>query len=160
MSSITFLKIGDIIRLEDGPTTWVLFKGLFDTATEFLEAWARKTEFGSPMDELEEACGEDSDEIAASIHNSSLRLEQLAANIVVRDHGPFPLFNNDFGHNNIVVDDDYKVLGVIDWENAYTAPWEIVHFPILLQNEPAPIAEPQDYDENGVRTDEEARVII
>ena len=58
-----------------GPTTWVPFKDwedLSNIASEFLEAWASKTEFGSPMGKLEEACGEDSDEIAASIHNFSL----------------------------------------------------------------------------------------
>ena len=134
--------------------------GPFDTATEFLKAWVRETEFRNSMDNIEDECGEDSDEIAASIREFPLRLEQLATNIAIQDHGPFPLFNNDFGHNNIVVNDNYKTLGVIDWENAHSVPWEIVDFPILLQNEPAPLAESQDYDENGVPRDKEARAMF
>jgi aminoglycoside phosphotransferase (APT) family kinase protein len=37
----------------------------------------------------------------------------------VQDKGPFPLCHGDFGHNNMVFDDEYNLLGVIDWEAAY-----------------------------------------
>ncbi len=55
------------------------------------------------------------------------KLEELAASIPMRDHGPFSLFHTDFGHNNIIIDDDYNALGFIDWEYACSVPWECVY---------------------------------
>jgi aminoglycoside phosphotransferase (APT) family kinase protein len=35
------------------------------------------------------------------------------------------------GHNNMVFDDEYNLLGVIDWEAAYAGPWELFgEFPV------------------------------
>jgi Phosphotransferase enzyme family len=38
--------------------------------------------------------------------------------------GPFPLEHPDWNDQNIMVDEDYRVVGVIDWENARTCPVE------------------------------------
>lgn len=106
------------------------------------------------MSALEAICGEDNEEIAASITAFPLRLREFAANIFVRDHGPFPGFHPDFGHNNIIVDDYYNVLAVIDWEQAYAAPWEVVDFPLTLALVPKPLT-PWDYDQNDEPVDED-----
>ena len=37
------------------------------------------------------------------------------------------------------MDDDYKVLGVIDWEYAQSGPWEMVHFPTCFMADPVPM---------------------
>ena len=109
------------------------------------------------MDDLEALCGDYSDEIAAQIRDFPLRLKELAVNIPIRNHGPFPLFHPDYGYNNIIVDDDYKVLGVIDWENASTVPWEIVDFPLPLGITPVPIESPKFHDKYGVPKSQKTR---
>ena len=88
------------------------------------------------------------------------KLEELAASIPVRDHGPFPLFHRDFGHNNILVDDGYKVVGVVDWEHVYSVPWEYVYFPMTMVVVPAPMDAPYNYDENGKATNADIRTDI
>ena len=47
--------------------------------------------------------------------------------------GPFPLTHVDFGLHNLLIDDDGVVVGVIDWSNARTLPWESFSiFPLPL----------------------------
>lgn len=36
----------------------------------------------------------------------------------------------DMGTQNILVDDDFNFLAIIDWEFAQTAPWQVNHFPM------------------------------
>ena len=45
-------------------------------------------------------------------------------------HGPFHFNYMDLGTQNILVDNDFNFLAVIDWEFAQTAPWEINHYPM------------------------------
>ena len=65
---------------------------------------------------------------------------------------------NDFGHNNIVVDDNWELLGVIDWEHAWSAPWEVVDFPVLLRLMPKVIDAAWCYNENGEPVQESAKI--
>ena len=72
MSSIMFPKIGAIFRAEDGNYDVGPLPGLggpFNTATEYLRAWARNARFASlshlPYDK--EGCGEYYEEIVAQI---------------------------------------------------------------------------------------------
>ena len=53
------------------------------------------------------------------------------------------------------MDDDYKVLGVIDWEFAHSGPWEMVHFPACFMPTPAPMDLSTNHDENGMPVNEE-----
>ena len=121
LSSTTFPKIGSLARREDG--TWEIgplpgLGGPFDTATEYLEAWADAAKFDD-LERLEEMYGkEQGNRIKASIFAFPPGLANLAATIPVRNHGPFPLIHSDFALWNVVVDDNYKVLGVIDSEYA------------------------------------------
>jgi hypothetical protein len=43
---------------------------------------------------------------------------------------PFPLNHMDLGTQNILVDDDFNFLAIIDWEFAQTAPCQVNHFPM------------------------------
>lgn len=112
------------------------------------------------MDTLRVSCGDNRNKIEASILGFPFRVKELAATIPIRNHGPFPLVHNDFGHNNIVVDDEWNVVGVIDWEHAWSAPWEVVDFPQTLRLMPALLDAAWCYDENGEPVQEEARMTI
>ena len=163
MSSITFPKIGSPIRNPDG--TYDVgplprLGGPFSTATEYLRAWAKHTPFYGGTDGLKEMCGIYGDEILSGVLAFPQGVSALAGRIAVRDHGPFPLIHPDFFHSNIIVDDNWKVLGVIDWEYAQSAPWEIVEFPLTLGVCPRLIDAPWNYDENGVAKDDDTRAMI
>lgn len=75
-------------------------------------------------------------------------LEQALPSMIVEDfiHGPFPLCHTDLHFNNILIDDDYNITGIIDWSDAQTVPLErflispeFVTFPGLSVEENAPI---------------------
>lgn len=149
-----FPKIGAIIRRQDG--TYDIgplpdLGGPFSTATEYLMAWAKAARFPD-MDGA-------SDEIKASIIDFPLRIRARAANIPIRDLGPFPLVHDDFGHANVVVDDNYNILGVIDWENACSMPWESIYFPLTLSVVPRPMVPAWMY-EDDIPKNEKIRVKI
>jgi len=52
------------------------------------------------------------------------RIAAVAHDIYAQNTGPFALFYNDLGDHNILVDDDYNVVGVIDWAGPYVLPLE------------------------------------
>ena len=112
------------------------------------------------MSQAKEGCGDYYDDVMAQITDFPYKLEEVAGSIPLRDNGPFPLFHTDFGHNNIIVDDDYNILGVIDWEHACSVPWECVYFPTTLLVVPAVIDAPENYDKHGIATDAETRSTI
>ncbi|EGD96537.1 hypothetical protein TESG_03977 [Trichophyton tonsurans CBS 112818] len=160
ISSILFPKIGSIIRLENGSYDIGPIPGLggpFDTATEYFRAWSATIQFPHPASFIENTCGNLGADIAKSTAEFPQRIGELAEMLPVRDSGPFPLRHIDFGHNNILVDDNYKVLGVIDWEHAFAAPWETVDFPLTLSTIPEAMDAPWNYDEHGVPKDEKIR---
>ncbi|KAM0296221.1 hypothetical protein ACHAPM_010481 [Fusarium culmorum] len=48
------------------------------------------------------------------------------------NQGPFSLVDRDFGANNILVDDEFRIIGVIDFDGVMAAPIEVVaQFPSL-----------------------------
>ena len=100
--------------------------GPFNTATQFFEAWAAKVEFGMPDERLRAVTGQFATEIIPSVVSFPKSISNLANRLSIRDHGSFPLCHGDFGYNNIIVDDKYQVLGVIDWESAFAGPWEVL----------------------------------
>lgn len=44
--------------------------------------------------------------------------------------GAFHLDHMDMGTQNILVDQRFNFLAIIDWELAQTAPWEVIHYPM------------------------------
>jgi hypothetical protein len=53
--------------------------------------------------------------------------------------GPFRLTNRDFGAHNILVNEDFEIVGVIDFDGVMAAPLEVVaQYPVLsfLETEP------------------------
>lgn len=154
MFRIRLPKIGTIVGInEDGSYRQGAIPGLggpFETAEEFFRAWTMTTEFGLSEEELKEASGPYSEEILASTSSFLPLIKTVASKIFSNNHGPFPLYHGDFGHNNMVFDDNYRLLGVIDWEYAFAAPMEISgQFPLNLSVIPPAMDVPWNYDEEG-----------
>jgi hypothetical protein len=52
---------------------------------------------------------------------------------------PFSLTNRDFGAHNLLVNDDFEIIGVIDFDGVMAAPIEVVtQYPSLTGLEPEP----------------------
>lgn len=156
-----FPKIGSIIRRDDGSYDVGPIPGIggpFETASEYLEAWANHVKF--PFSEhtiRKRVPPELADELVSSIQDFPVQLRALAKQGKFSEEGPFPLYHTDLMHSNIIIDKDYKILAMIDWENAHTVPWEIIEFPLFLSTVPPPMDAPWKYDENGEPKDEKTR---
>lgn len=130
-----------------------------------MEAWADAAEFRGLEDfkaihrpRYGAQYGEEfASQLEASILAFPSELQKLTATIPIRNYGPFPLIHPDFACWNVVVDDYYKVLGVIDWEFAHSGPWEMVHFPACFMPTPAPMDLSTNYDENGMPVNEKIK---
>ncbi|RDW67451.1 uncharacterized protein DSM5745_09317 [Aspergillus mulundensis] len=147
-------KIGIVVGVnKDGSYRQGPIPGLggpFDTAADYFRAWAKKTKFGLSKNQLQEAAGSHADEILESTSSFLTLIHKAADRLSLNNNGPFPLCHGDFGHNNMVFDDSYRSLGVIDWEAAFAAPYEISgEFPLSLSVVPPAIDVPWDYDEGG-----------
>jgi hypothetical protein len=161
MTSVRLPRIGTIIKCTDGsydigPLPDI--GGPFDTATGFFEAWAAKAKFPKSRDLIHKSMknGPVSD-VLSSIAEFPHRIKAVASRLSSCDNGPFPLWHPDFLHSNIIVDESYSVLGVIDWEGACTIPWELVEFPRFLETVPFPMDASWNYDDNGQPLNEDTR---
>lgn len=161
MVSIRFPKIGMITKREDGSYDIDAIPGLggpFETAAEYLHAWANSVKF--PMMEANMRAylpPHLADEVIASIQRFPDRIKEQLCNIAVRNEGPFPLYHPDFLHSNVIVDENYNILSIIDWEGAGTVPWEVVEFPLFLYTLPPPMDLPSNYDSDGNPVDDGTR---
>ena len=154
LSKVLLPNIGTVLSINaDGTYQQGPIPGLggpFKTATEFFQAWATKARFGITDEQLQAASGPYADEIIPSVSSFTQSISDLAGRLSILDHGPFPICHGDFGHNNIIVDDSYHILGVIDWETAFAGPWEIFgDFPLTLSIVPPAMDVPWNYDEDG-----------
>lgn len=131
MSSVRFPKIGSVVKLSDGTYSVGAIPGIggpFETAAEFLSSWAKVCTF--PFDEptiRERTPPEVGDEIIKSINDFPSRLLEFAKSFPFQS-GPFPVFHPHLKISNILVDSEYRIQGVIDWEDAIVAPWEVIEF--------------------------------
>lgn len=146
-------KIGKIISISENGLEQGSIPGRggpFDTATEFYKAWAKNVVFNTKNDRLRKTSGAYAEEILASITTFQAAVGKLAGQISLRNEGPFPLFHGDFGHHNIVVDDNYHIKGLIDFELSFACPWEMISiFPTRLMAIPSAIDVPWNYDSDG-----------
>ncbi|CEL03983.1 hypothetical protein ASPCAL05117 [Aspergillus calidoustus] len=157
LCSVRLPKIGSVIRRDDdtfdvGPLPRL--GGPFSTATEFYLAWAKHAKFPTSDSDIRKfmQCGP-VDDILSSIHKFPDGLRDLASKISACDNGPFPLYHPDFYHSNIIVDESFAVLGVIDWEGACTVPWELVEPPLFLCTVPPAMDSPNNYNADGQHKD-------
>jgi len=88
--------------------------GPFDTVTEFFKVWAAKVEFGMSNEQLRAVSGLYAAEIILLVTFFIKSINKLAGRLSVRDYGLFLFCYGDFGYNNVIIDNKYYVLGVID----------------------------------------------
>ncbi|KAL5365393.1 hypothetical protein BJX96DRAFT_181678 [Aspergillus floccosus] len=159
MASVRLPKIGSITRRNDnsfgvGPIPG--FGGPFSTAGDFFKEWAKQAKFPLSDEDIRNYMANGpGEEIIRSIENFLSSLQNLANNISVdNDRGPFPLYHHDFYQSNIIVDDKFRILGIIDWEGASTVPWELVEPPLFLSIVPPGMDDPNNYKSDGTPKDQ------
>ena len=162
MFNIRLPKIGTITGINYNgsyqPKPLPTLDGPFDTAADFFRAWSTRVEFGLPEDQLQDAAGSYAGEILSSIKTFQTLVHDYAERLSAHNEGPFPLCHGDFGHNNMVFDDEYRLLGVIDWETAYAGPCELSgEFPLTISVVPPAMDVPWKYDEAGYPKEAEDR---
>lgn len=152
MTSIRFPKIGMVYKCDNGSFEIGPIPGLggpFGTAQEYFMAWASNVKFATGETAIRSQVPPGmADEIILSIQQFPIRFKEAVKKLPMRD-GPFPLYHPDFYHSNIIIDDAYNILSIIDWEGAGTVPWEVVEFPMFLYTVPPPIDLPSKYDRDG-----------
>jgi hypothetical protein len=161
MTSVRLPKIGTIVRSKDGSYDIGPFPdigGPFETATAFFDAWAVYAKFPKSTTEIQMSMKNGPvNEVLMSIVEFPLKVKALANRLSACDTGPFPVWHRDFLHSNIVVDHEYRILGIIDWEGACTVPWELVEFPLFLSTVPFSMDASWNYDESGKPLDKDTR---
>lgn len=67
--------------------------------------------------------------VARFLFRKLVRDQNLRAQWIAFENGPFPIWCDDFRPANVLVNDDLKIVGVVDWDFKYTAPVEFTHAP-------------------------------
>ena len=157
VSTILFPMIGSVTRRADGKYDVGPLPGIggpFETASDFFRAWAATAKFPHSREHIMSVCGDLGDDISKSTAEIPSRLSEMADQICSNgDRGPFPLVHVDYGHNNIVVTPDYDIMGVIDWEHAFAAPWQTVDYPLTGRATPRSMDAPWNYGPDGAPLD-------
>ena len=74
-----------------------------------------------------------------SLHSFAVPLvfKDLVTRFCSDETGPFSLTNQDFGFHNVLVDENFAIIGVIDLDGIMAAPKEVVgQFPVLSDLQP------------------------
>ncbi|KAF2489589.1 hypothetical protein BU16DRAFT_585838 [Lophium mytilinum] len=161
LSQLQMPEIGAIASKDPDGTytqapTW--FGGPYSTATSFFHAWAAAHRTYALSETKIRACAppEYGDALVESAKNFPAAIQELAPKISARDSGPFPIHHPDLGTWNILVDDNFKLVGIIDWDAAFAAPWEVfAQFPLFIYGVPRQLDYPGWYDDKGNPTDPE-----
>ncbi|KAJ5048784.1 hypothetical protein NUH16_007293 [Penicillium rubens] len=153
ISTIRFPQIGMIAKRANG--TYEIeaipdLGGPFNTATKYFAAWGEHTTFPRSEESMRAMLPEEyRDDVIESTGDYPRRIKEHRFDITVRNEGPFPLKHADFLHSNVIVDAEFNVLSIIDWEHAGTVPWERVEFPMFLYTLPPALDFPWRYDDDG-----------
>ncbi|EJT74690.1 hypothetical protein GGTG_08528 [Gaeumannomyces tritici R3-111a-1] len=138
LAAFTFPQIGSISQFstDTGPTIGAIATASIDglpAAGPFRSGWDYFVAVaeGLVADALQrKRSGTESSQFAT--------LGPLVFRNIVRDthifksKGPFHLNHMDMGMQNILIDDGFNFVAVIDWELAHSAPWEVNHYPMPI----------------------------
>ena len=139
IASFQFSKIGGIYYDDDtgdffiGPELQT-GQGPWTSSAEYYDDLARHLLKSASKDPLQNS----QSFMVPSILNFLLRIRGEESN------GPFRLANRDFGAHNVLVNEDFDVVGVIDFDGVMAAPLEVVaQYPLhcFLQVEPPGIVD-------------------
>lgn len=95
----------------------------FDSAAQFFHALTHKIKFPYQEGVIRERSPPPDlvDEVLLLINVLSARLKDFAQKSHFRE-GLFPLFHTDLHTSNMIIDEQYNLVAVIDWEDAFIAP--------------------------------------
>ncbi|KAH8882420.1 kinase-like protein [Thozetella sp. PMI_491] len=112
LDALGCLRLGPGGSIEVGPLPYGFGnEGPFRSTEDYLQSWARHR---SQMDNLGR-------QVSASVIQ---RLIAALPRLQTKERGRYPIVHPDFDLHNLLFDDDWEVVGVIDWEGSHTAPWE------------------------------------
>ena len=136
MATASISKLGSLVLRPNGtidigplPATFG-FEGPFTSEADYFLSWAAHAKFGN-LDFLR-GRPEDNDGLrslkrAATSFPSRLKsaMEKTSSRNPTTCENRYPIVHRDFLLHNILFDDTYNVVGVIDWEFAHSAPLEV-----------------------------------
>lgn len=122
---LRFPKIGIIIRRVDtgafdtGPLLYI--GGPFEIASAFFKAWADYVKFDKERNEVIRIMPVEPPglvkQVADVIENFPAQIRALVTRRPpLYNNGPFPLIHTDFLYSNMLIDSQFNLVGVIDWE--------------------------------------------
>jgi hypothetical protein len=131
MSKLGSLVLGPNGTIDIGPLpTSFGFKGPFTSSEDYFLSWAAHAKFGNS--DFLCARSEDNDGLrrlkqAVISFPSRLKLavEKRSSRNPISCEDRYPIVHRDFLLHNILFDNTYNVVGVIDWEYAHSAPFEV-----------------------------------
>ncbi|TAQ88671.1 hypothetical protein B7494_g2994 [Chlorociboria aeruginascens] len=149
VSRPSFSRIGSIAQLEDG--SWsVVHRPLTMNMSQLVSngnlppSMLPSTTFESASSYFHDLAGQHLDHLSAQRNDAiesaeDCRYKYVARHLfrkIISEHRfpvtelePFKLFCDDFRPSNVLVDDNDKIVGVIDWEFTYAAPAEFAYSP-------------------------------
>ncbi|KAJ5707838.1 hypothetical protein N7488_007639 [Penicillium malachiteum] len=127
------INMNELVRLGTLPQS-KLPATTFDTASSYFEALAElhiSHLISQKNDAIDSADDCRRKFVARFLFRKLVRDEALKAQWIhsESDHGPFPIWCDDFRPANVLVDTDLNITGVVDWEFTYTAPVEFTYAP-------------------------------
>lgn len=136
MASASINKLGSLVlgpngTIDIGPLPASFgFEGPFTSAVDYFLSWVAHAEFGN-LDFLYGRL-EENDELrslkqAVTLFPSRLKsaVEKRSPKNPIGYENCYPIVHRDFQLHNILFDDTYNVVGVIDWEGSHSAPLEV-----------------------------------
>lgn len=153
LAAIRLPKIGTIIKRDNGSYDVgpiPILGGPFDSAAEFYRAWGTHAKFPISETKIKQQIKDDklSNRLSTATRMFPSQVQSKASQLAIHN-GPFPIYHPDLYYSNILVDDNYQILAVIDWEGACTVPWEMVELPLFLNTVPRPMDAAWNYDATG-----------
>ncbi len=136
MATASINKLGSLVlgpngTIDIGPLPASFgFEGPFTSAADYFLSWAAHAKFGNLdflHDRVEDNDGLRSLKRAVISFPSRLKLaveKRSSRNPTVYENR-YPIVHRDFLPHNILFDDTYNIVGVIDWEFAHSAPLEV-----------------------------------
>jgi hypothetical protein len=123
LSQITFPAIGWLYETSDGVQVGPIVDysgvkhGPFNTSVEYF-SWRAKQ-----ASEIQHTWKAECEESALKSDFVCWLFTQAAPMLSERNDGPFPLMHPDAWGQQLLMDKDYTVHGVVDWDEASTVPW-------------------------------------
>lgn len=135
MATASISKLGSLLlgpngTIDVGPLPASFgFEGPFSSDADYFLSWAAHAKFGNV--EFLRSRQEDSDRLRTLKQEAISFPSRLKSAMATLSRNPttdgnrYPIVHRDFLLHNILFDDTYNVVGVIDWEFAHSAPLEV-----------------------------------